>query len=129
MSLKIEIATDPLTRGYAGMTDQQLVDSLNAVNRTRNRTSMTGDEMFAPTDAAEWQNLSAANQLLWVSFCGRSEFDPFGGANVAFVTDLFSAGSATLTALAAARVETISRAQELGLRRVKLGHVFNARKL
>lgn len=30
-----EITTDPLGRGYTGMTDQQIADSLNAVDRTR----------------------------------------------------------------------------------------------
>jgi len=33
-ALKREIETDPLGRGYAGMTDQQIADSLNVANRT-----------------------------------------------------------------------------------------------
>ena len=32
--LKAEITTDPLGLGYAGMTDQQVADSLNALTRT-----------------------------------------------------------------------------------------------
>lgn len=35
MSLKSEITADPLGRGYAGMTDQQVADDLNSVYRTR----------------------------------------------------------------------------------------------
>ena len=41
-ALKTELTEDPLALGYSGMTDQEVADSLNAVNRQRNRTSMTG---------------------------------------------------------------------------------------
>lgn len=34
-ALITEIKTDPLTRGYANMTNQQLFDSLNSVTRTK----------------------------------------------------------------------------------------------
>ena len=33
VQLKQEITTDPLGRGYAGMTDQQIADSLNTADR------------------------------------------------------------------------------------------------
>lgn len=33
MTLATEISTDPLGRGYRGMTDTELLESLNAINR------------------------------------------------------------------------------------------------
>lgn len=127
MTLKSEITVDPLRRGYSTMTDQQIVDSLNAVNRTRNRTSITGDELFSATDEVEYIALSSSDRLLWVSFCGRDSIDPFGKANVAFVKDLFGNGSATVLAMAGDRVESVSRADELGVR-VGIGLAQEARR-
>ncbi len=125
MPLATELSVDPLLRGYNGpgaanpgpgpMTDQQVTDDLHTLYRSRNRISMTGDEIFAATDAAQYDALTDADKLLWVSFCGRGTIDPFGVANVALVTSIFGAGTDTLTALASLRVESISRATELGL--------------
>ena len=131
--LKDELATDPLGRVYSGMTDEEAAADLNISNRTRNRTSMTGDEIFQATDPGEFNGLgsgqgnSADDQGHWLSFCGRDTIDPFASANVQFVTDIFSAGSTTLANLQAVRVESITRAVELGLRPVKVGHVAVAR--
>jgi len=40
-ALKDELLTDPLGRGYSGMSDQAAVDDLDTVYRLCNRTSMT----------------------------------------------------------------------------------------
>ena len=114
--LSDEIANDPLGRGYAGMTNQEAADSLNAVNRTRIRASMSGDEVFQATDAAEFGALTDAKRALWLSFCARAAIDPGAAANVAFVKFIFGAGSATVSALATRRTEVVSRAIELGIR-------------
>ncbi len=132
-TLKDELAGDPLGRGYAGMTDEEAAADLNISNRTRNRTSMTGDEVFQATEAAEFAGLgsgqgnSVDDQSHWLSFCGRDIIDPFASANVQFVTEIFQVGSTTLTNLQAARVESITRGVELGLGKVKTGHVQDAR--
>ncbi len=131
--LKDELANDPLGRGYAGMTDEEVADDLNISNRTRNRTNMTGDEVFQATDAAEFSGLgsgqgnSVDDQNHWLAFCGRDIIDPFANANVQFVTDIFQAGSTTLANLQASRIESITRGEELGLGKVKPGHVQDAR--
>lgn len=129
-----EINTDPLGRGYAGMTDAQVAANLNIVYRTRNRTSMTGDEVFQATVPAEYNALpdgSANNttddQAHWLAFCGRAEIDPFATANVQFVTSIFGGGSGTVAALNAARVENVSRGVELGLGTVGEGDVWDVR--
>ena len=122
--LKTEIDTDPLGRGYeeAGaanpgpdpMTDLAAADDMNTAYRTRNRTSMTGDEVFQSIDSrADWDALTADDRLLFTAFCGRDSIDPFASANVELVKSVFGNASATVTNLSAARVEPISRAQEL----------------
>lgn len=125
--LKIEIDTDPLARGYSGMTDKQLSDSGNAVDRTRIKSSMSGDELFQQTDETEFGILSDTQRQMWVSFCARDNIDPSASANVAFVQFIFGSG-ATLTALNSARNELISRFTELGIGAAGPGHVAEARK-
>ena len=119
--LKDELANDPLGRGYDGMTDQELVDSLNVADRQRNRTSMSGDEVFANVASrADWDNLTDSQRLEFLGLCGRETINPFAGANVELVKSIFGNGSATVSNLAAARVETVSRAVEIGLGRIAL---------
>jgi hypothetical protein len=122
--LNTEVDTDPLGRGYAGMTDQQLADSLNAADRSRNRVSMSGDEVFQSLDSqATWDALTDAARSNFLSFCARDNIDPFGAANVALVTSIFGTPSATLTNLNNARTELVSRATELGIGSVTVGDV------
>ena len=116
--LKDELLTDPLVRGYSGMTDPAAADDLNLIYpvspRTRNRTSMSGDQVFQSIESqAIWDGLTANQRLEFLSLCGRDLIDPFGAANVDLVKSIFGDASATVAALATARVENISRAQEL----------------
>jgi hypothetical protein len=133
VALKNEIDTDPLTRGYSGMTDQQVADDMNTVYRTRNRDSMTGDEIFNAADPAEFAALANGQgnnpdeKNHFMAFCGRDSIDPFAANNVQFITDLFPVGSTTVINLQAARIENISRAVELGMGIIKPGHVQDAR--
>jgi len=126
-ALKAEITTDPLARGYSGMTDQQVVDSLHVQDRSQNLASLTGDVMFQQTDATEFAALTDVKKQLWLAMCGRSDIDPFAAANVAFVQWVFGAGSTTITALSAARTIAVDRATELGLGLVRVGEVQQAR--
>jgi hypothetical protein len=135
VALKNEIDIDPLTRGYSGLTDQQVADDMNSVYRTRNRDSMTGDEIFQATDPTEYNALdtgsgnTADNQGHWLAFCGRDSIDPFATANVQLVTSIFGGASTTVSNLQTARLENVSRAVELGLGTIKAGHVQDARAI
>ena len=100
---------------------------INAVNRTRNLASISGDAMRAATDGAEFIALSDHKQVLWISLCSGASIDPFGTANVALVNHIFSLGPTTVAALAALRTEAVSRAVELGLGPVRVGHILTAR--
>lgn len=125
--LKAEIDADPLGRGYSGMDDAAVVADLNTVYRTRNKTSLSGDEMFGATDGSEFTALTEHKEQSWLAFCGRDSIDPFGTANVAFATYIFGGGSTTLSNLNTLRTEDVSRADELGIGRVRVGHVAEAR--
>lgn len=100
---------------------------LNALDGARSKNSMTGDEVFAATDVAEFGALSAHKQLLWLSFCGRVSISPAGASNVALVVWVFGSESATVAALVAERTEEISWATENFLGFVSPGHVMEAR--
>lgn len=100
---------------------------LNAVNRTKNRASMSGDELFAATDSTEFASLTVEKKANWLSFCGRDTINPFGASNVAFVQWVFGGGSTTVASLAASRTTEAGRAEELGIGFVRPGHVTEAR--
>ncbi len=132
--LKDELANDPLVRGYSGMTDEEAAADLNTSYRTRNRTSMTGDEIAQQADPDEFNaladgsaNNTADTKSHWLALCGRETIDPFATANVQLVIAIFGGGSTSVTNLNAARVESITRAVELGIAFVKVGHVAVAR--
>lgn len=126
--LKSEIDSDPLTRGYSGMTDAEVAESLNTANRTRNKTTMTGSEILNKIDPTEWNSLTdAQRQTVW-DIVHLGTINPFG-IEATLMVNIFTGGSTTITALAAARVESISRAQELGLGTVREGTVQQARSL
>ena len=128
-ALKSELDTDPLTRGYSGMTDEQAADDLNTVYRTIPRDSMNGDEIFAATDNAEFANLSDHKRDLWVSFTSKDIINAYEQTNIDFLDYIFGAGSTTKSTLASLREQDVSRGVELGLGTVKVGDVQFARSL
>lgn len=116
MGIRDELLSDPLVRGYSGMTDQQAADDLNTSYRTRNRTSMTGDEVFSSLESQTvWDSKTADQRLEFLALCGRDSIDPFGQANVDVVVSIFGPPSSgnTTDNLQTARVESITRAEEL----------------
>ena len=113
-ALKDELTNDPLTRGYSGMTDQEVVDSLYTINRTRNRVSMTGRAVRNTVNETEYAALAVDKQSQFLALTATDDIDPFGFA-VGVVKDIFGPGATSVSNLATARVESISRAVELGL--------------
>ena len=105
MTLKELIDSEPLN---AARTDQEVLDWLNETV-SRNKTSLSGDELFNSADTTEQNALTSAERSEWLALCARSELDPFGAANVALVVQLYGGGSATVTALNALRVEQVDR--------------------
>ena len=101
---------------------------INVVNRKKNRTSMTGSEVLNAVNAGEWVALTdAQRQTVW-DVVHLGDVNPFG-IEATLITNVFGGGSATITELADARKEDVSRADELGLGQVRTGTVQQARAL
>ena len=125
-ALASELATDPLTRGYSGMTDVEAAASLNTADRTTNKASMTASEVYNAIDVTEWSALTdTQREEIW-NILHLGTINPFGLESDRFTT-IFPSPGDTLTALAAARKNDVSRAVEIGFGVVKVGHVQNAR--
>lgn len=128
--LKAEVTTDPLARGYAGMTDTELTADLNTAYRTRTREFVTRQELW---DAIVLSDVAALNANNTASFWNFMHMLPeenvsTGGNNRVFLIALFGNPSPTYTALVALAITSISRANELSLPHVKIGHVRKARR-
>lgn len=126
MTLQIELAKAK----YASMSNQEAADSLNLKDIPRIRSAMSGDELFSQTNATEFLALTDANKQMWVSFCARDVINPASVANVDFVKHIFGFpfNRDTVDSLEAARNEMVSQATELGLPRIRVGLVEEARR-
>lgn len=108
---------------------QLLADLLNdkTTNRTVVRESMSGSELFDATDVAEYVLLSDAQKQLWISFTSRDSVNPeIGGKAQQLVQSIFPPAGNTVQALANARLQTVSRAAELGLPAVNANDVLES---
>lgn len=124
-----ELVNDPLPRGYASMDFATMKTSLTTVDRTRNKTSLSGDEVFNAADPTEYNGLSDAAKSQFIAFCGRDAIDPFAANNVALMTNMFGGGSTTVTNLQTLRTESVSRAQEIGAGECTDGALEQARAI
>ena len=52
--LKAEVTDDPLARGYSGMSDQAVADSMNAVDRTVDREMVPTHDIYEAIIPAEY---------------------------------------------------------------------------
>jgi hypothetical protein len=124
--LKAELTVDPLTRGYAGMGIEAAAADLNTVYRERNVATLTASQALNAIVKTEFLALTDANRELVWNVLHIGDINPHG-VEADLFTEAFGAGSETITALALIRVETVSRAVELGLGRVRAGDVERAR--
>lgn len=127
-ALKAELTVDPLGRGYSAMDDKAAAASLNAINRTVNVESVTGQEVFEATTATDYAALSAAELQQFWGIIGMSEILVNAQNTRAALLGMFGPGTDTRANLAALQTTLVSRATELGLGPVKVGHVQEARK-
>lgn len=130
IALKAELDAGHPDTGAYNIDDTLAAGELNAVNRTRPRGSMNGDEIFAATDNAEFVALTDHKQQLWVSFTSKDIINAYDATNVDFLDYIFGPASATKTVLAGLRVEDIARWQETNIgESPNAGHVTHARTL
>lgn len=128
-ALKNEITNDPLTRGYSSMTDAAVAVDMETPYRSAGGDSITGTELLESTVASEYDSLTASQKALYVAMIGMSSID-IANANVrAFLTGMFTGGTATRTNLVALATKNITRSAELGIGFVRSGTVAMARGL
>jgi hypothetical protein len=121
-----EITIDPLARGYAAMTNLEVLQDMSIKNRVRNKTSLTGSEVLNAIPKADLFALPTVElQRMW-NVVHLGNVNPFG-IEADILIDIFGAGSATITTLAAIRKEIVSRAVELGII-LKKGYIEQARR-
>lgn len=126
-ALRDELLNDPLTRGYAAMTDEQAAASLNTADRTITAQYVSGSDVFNATDDVEYAALTEAQKQAWDALCAIDQIDTSNGVAKAREAELFGPGTATRSNLVALRQSTVSRAVELSLGRVRAGEVKHAR--
>ncbi len=123
--LKTEITGDPLARGYAGMTDEEVAIDINIVYRTSNKATMSGTEVMNAINKAEFNALPATDkQMVW-DILHLGSINPFG-LEADLFSDIFGI-STTITTLQTLRKNDISRGVELGIGNVRVGNVEEAR--
>lgn len=128
--LLAELASDPLTRGYAGMTDAQRLASLLASNRPTERDIVPAHEVIEAMVPTEWAALTAQEKQRISTLISAGQVNLKGPNTRASLAAAFGAGTATranLVALQAGPAQ--SRAQELGLLGLGLGHLASAREM
>ena len=129
IALAAELLSEHPVSGAYKADAQLAANQINALDVPRVKASMSGSEMFLNTDAGEFAVLTTAKKSEWLSFCGIGGHDPANnGVAHQFVDYIFGAG-ATLIALAAARMETVSQGQAIGVGKVNAGHVIDARAI
>jgi len=114
---------------YGAMTDQQVADELNAEDKQRNRTSMSGSDILESIEGSALVGLTGDDAVKVMGIVGTDSINPFGPAAQIFI-NAFGGGSATIVSLAAARVETgISQATIIGMGKVFPAEVNTARSI
>ena len=121
-----EINSDPLSRGYSGMSNASVAGNMNIANRSVNKTTMSSTEVINAIKISEFNNLSAASQQRIWDTLGLGTLNPFGIETTIF-TNVFGTGSSTIASLSALRVGTVSRGTEIGLGLVAEGQVIKAK--
>jgi len=111
--LEDEIVNDPLGRSYSAMNDADLLISLNTANRSRNRISMTGREVKAQVVVVEYNALTDAKKQQFIELTKSDDLNLFG-TDKDILIDIFGGASTTGSNLAAARIENLSRGEEIG---------------
>lgn len=125
--LRAELTNDPLTRGYAGMTADAAATSLNTANRVVNRSSVSTAEIFEAIVPSEYDALTAAQKERVRVLLSLGSVLVNGANAQATLLGAFGVGTTSRTNLIAVARETVSRAVELGLGRIKPGYILEAR--
>jgi len=134
--LNLELATDPLTLGYAAMADAGVAEALNEQDRTiLRRASVTKysfvDVLGLPRAGELWAKIETLAEINTEAAMALRLLDADAGIDAGKLADLLPRAKAALgitdEEIAALTTETVSRGAELGIGAVTVGHVESAR--
>lgn len=125
-TLSAELTNDPLSRSYAGMTDQEAANSLNAVDREVDVNTVPGRYVWEAVVPAEYNALTSDQKTTLWGIINMGDVYVKGSNTRLALGSMFSPGD-TRDALIALQIEDMSRARELGLGFIFAGHIQNAR--
>lgn len=128
-ALKTELTTDPLGRGYSGMTDEEAATDLNTDYRAGGVATVGGGDVLNATDEAEFDALTDAQKDRWLALCGVEDINVSSGVAKSLEADLFGPGTATRTALLVLKTRSITRADELNFPKMEEADVDYARNV
>jgi hypothetical protein len=131
-ALRTELTTDPVTLGYAGLTDTLAAAKLNATDtsRTATRTAVPVQEVFNAIDDGAWPTAGSLSESKLRTVLGMPQVDASNTNTRGILGAVFPASGATAatrTRLLALSTQTVSRAVELGLGPVLTSDVTKAR--
>lgn len=131
VALKAELLAGHPDTGVYDADDQLAADQLNVVNRTRNRTTVSGravKEAFSG-QAGEWTAILAEGRSEVLALVSRDDLDPFGVDALMFQQAIGGNAPNALAALIAYRVESVSRGVELGFGDLTAANIQTAREV
>lgn len=129
VAIKAELDAGHPDTGAYNVDDQLAADQLNVVNRSRNRTSMTGKEVKDQIKEADWISRTDAQKTQLLALFARDDLAPFGIDAIIFTDIMTGSADTSVADLAAYRVESISRAVELDFGVLSAANVHTAREV
>lgn len=112
-TLRTELLTDPLARGYAAMSDDAAAASLNTKNRTPDRTTITAAEIVSAIVRSEFDALSAANKTYVQTVLNVGGSIPLTAQFRSDMGAIFGAATTTRANITAQLKRSASRCEEL----------------
>jgi len=127
-ALSAELLTDPIPRGYAGMTNQQAADSINLnIDRPIDVETVEGWLLWGATVQTEYLLVSALAAGAWDALCSQSSISVKDAGVRARTLAIWGGGTTTRANLIALQTKLITRGEELGLPFIGAHHVAEAR--
>lgn len=126
--IKTELQNDPLGRGYSGMSDSDISESLNVPNRQPNREVLTAEMLVSAIVESEFFALPARGKA-YLQLLVDAGSVQLNGTVRSQLGSAFPAGSTTRANLLASVKRPGSRGEELGFGYVTPSNVANARRL
>ena len=117
-----EITIDPLGRGYSGMTPDQIITDLWTAYRSRWKECVQGADLLDAIEAPDWVAITDNERDRVLLILGLGCMDPQKNVRTLLI-GIFGSGSQTISNMAAAAQDAITRGDELGLGKVRVADI------